>query len=66
MKEISDRYMSALLWLTKANTDLAEAIHSVSNKQYAVAYSKALRVQESIRQLLEVDKDLTSDDRDVD
>lgn len=66
MEEISDRYMSALRWLTKANIDLAEAIHSVANKKYAVAYSKVLRVKESIRQLLEVDQDLTAEDHDVD
>lgn len=65
MEEISDKHMSGFRWLTKANTDLAEAIHSMSNKQYATAYSKALRVQESIRQLLEVDRDLTSEDHDV-
>ena len=65
MEEISEKHMSALRWLAKANTDLAEAIQSVTNKQYATAYSKALRVRESIRQLLEVDRDLTSDDCDV-
>lgn len=62
MEEISDRHLSALKWMAKANFDLARATQSVLDRKYADAYGEILRVQESIRQLLEVDRDLTDKD----
>lgn len=64
MEEISDRHISALKWLGKANEDLSKAIQFALDRKYFQAYGSATRVQESIRQLLEVDKDLTLQDKD--
>ena len=52
--------------LIKANHDLAEAITSFSNRKFAEAYGFSLRVQETMRLMLNVDNDLTAKDRDED
>ena len=64
MIQISDKHRSALCWLSKANGDLAKAIHAMTDGKYQTAYSKSERVRESMRQLLDVDRNLTMDDRD--
>ena len=66
MEELSVRHQSALDWLTKANYDLALAIIELKNGNYETAYMKSTRVQESIRQLLEVDCNLSPMDRNND
>ena len=63
MEEISDRHISALKWLAKADLDLSRTIQSMLDRRYADAYSETLRVKESIRQLLEVDHDLADKDQ---
>jgi hypothetical protein len=62
MEQISDKHFGALLYLAKANNDLSRAIQFLLNKKYADAYGETLRVRESIRLILEVDKELTPDD----
>jgi len=52
--------------LIKANQDLAEAMTSFSNRKFAEAYGFSLRVQETMRLMLNVDNDLTAKDRDED
>ena len=63
MVEISDRHMEALKWLAKASSDLSKATQSLLDKKYADAYYEATRVQETMRQLLEVQQDLTKNDQ---
>lgn len=63
MEEISDSHLSALKWLAKADYDLSRAIQSMLDRRYQDAHGEASRVRESIRQLLEVDQDLTDKDQ---
>jgi len=64
MEEFSDRHFEALQYLVKANNDLSLAIQNTVNKKFHEAYGYTSRVRESIRLILEVDKSLSSEDKD--
>jgi len=63
MKEISDRHHEALQFLAKANEDIVKAEQAILDDKFADAYGFATRVSESMRQIFEVQKDLTNDDK---
>lgn len=63
MEEISNTHFEAIQYLAKANYDLAQALNSALGRQYADAYHYALRVQASMRMILEEQQDLTDKDK---
>ena len=64
MKEISDRHHEALAFIAKTHEDLALASLFLLDGKAAQAYGHVTRAKESIRQILEVQQDLTPDDKD--
>lgn len=64
MSQISDRHREALAFIAKTHEDLALTAMFLLDGKSAQAYGKLLRAKESIRMILEVQRDLT--DTDVD
>ena len=64
MEEISDRHHEALAFIAKTHEDLAKAAMFLLDKKYSQAHSHMTRAEESIRQILHVQKDLTPEDKD--
>lgn len=64
MEELSDRHHEALQFISKTQEDLALAAMFLLDKKAAQAFGHISRAKESIRQILEVQHDLTPDDKD--
>lgn len=64
MKEISDRHHEALGFIAKTHEDLSAASMLLLDGKAAQAFGHMMRAKESIRQILEVQADLTPEDKD--
>ena len=64
MEGISDKHHEALAFIAKAHEDLAKASMFLLDKKAAQAFGHLTRAKESIRQIIEVQEDLTSKDKD--
>jgi len=64
MEKISDRHHEALAFIAKTHEDLAKASMFLLDGKAAQAYGHVTRAKESIRLILEVQKDLTPEDKD--
>ncbi|QLH10269.1 hypothetical protein [Nitrosarchaeum sp. AC2] len=64
MEKISDRHREALAFIAKTHEDLALASMFLLDSKAAQAYGHVTRAKESIRQILEVQQDLTPEDKD--
>jgi len=63
MKDYSNNHKEGFGFLIKALDDLTKAIVGMRDGEYKTAYLKTVRVRESIRQILEVQVNLTEFDR---
>ncbi len=64
MIELSDKHHEALAFIAKTHEDLAKAAMFLLDKKYSQAYGHVTRAEESIRQILHVQHDLTTKDKD--
>jgi len=64
MEKLSDRHKEALAFIAKTNEDLALASMFLLDGKAAQAFGHMTRAKESIRQILEVQQDLTPEDKD--